>query len=365
MKGIVVCPQPRAADVGADVLGGGGTAFDAAVATAFAQMVADPFMCGLGGMGTLQFFRAEDGQSGMIDFHTRAGSLVRPDMWAADVRGRTEISGYTIFEDLRSDIGHGAIMTPGTVAGLWEAHRRLCSRPWADLVRPAAAMARDGLAVTPFVHDFWARPPMPGVADGMRRIRATEASARIFLHPEGRLWRVGEVLRNPDLAATLEALADGGADHFYRCHGRADRRRLRRQRRLRHRRRPRRLPRAQRGPGRGPLSRLPRAVEPAARQRRLADRDAAHPGAFPARFVRPRLGRPSRPGRPRHGGGPCRPRGMAGRPGLRRRPGRPPDLTSGRRNGRPHPRASSCPRSPASRPPARPIVVDAAATRSP
>lgn len=80
-------------------------------------------------MGTLEFFRAEDGQSGMIDFHTRAGSLVRPDMWAADVRGRTEISGYTIFEDLRSDIGHGAIMTPGTVAGLWEAHRRLCSRP--------------------------------------------------------------------------------------------------------------------------------------------------------------------------------------------------------------------------------------------
>lgn len=216
MKGIVVCPQPRAADVGAEILAKGGTAFDAAVATAFAQMVADPFMCGLGGMGTLQYFRAEDRSSGMIDFHTRAGSQVRPDMWAADMRGRTEISGYTIFDDLRSDIGYRAIMTPGTVAGLWETHRRLCSRPWAELVRPAAAMARDGLEVTPFVHDFWARPPMPGVADGMARIRATDASARIFLHPEGRLWRVGEVLRNPDLAATLEALAEGGADLFYR-----------------------------------------------------------------------------------------------------------------------------------------------------
>ncbi|ROQ02000.1 gamma-glutamyltranspeptidase/glutathione hydrolase [Stella humosa] len=216
MKGIVVCPQPRAADVGADVLRRGGTAFDAAIATAFAQMVADPFMCGLGGMGTLQFFRAEDGASGMIDFHTRAGSGVWPDMWTADMRGRTEVSGYTIFDDLRSDIGYRAIMTPGTVAGLWEAHRRLCSRPWAELVRPAAAMARDGLEVTPFVHDFWARPPMPGVADGLRRIRASAASASIFLHPEGRLWRVGEVLRNPDLATTLEALAEGGADLFYR-----------------------------------------------------------------------------------------------------------------------------------------------------
>ena len=51
MRGIVVCPQPRAADVGADVLRRGGTAFDAALATAFCQMLQDPFMCGLGGMG--------------------------------------------------------------------------------------------------------------------------------------------------------------------------------------------------------------------------------------------------------------------------------------------------------------------------
>jgi gamma-glutamyltranspeptidase / glutathione hydrolase len=61
MRGIVVCPQPRAADVGAQVLASGGNAFDAAIATAFAQMVADPFMCGVGGMGTLQYFRAADG----------------------------------------------------------------------------------------------------------------------------------------------------------------------------------------------------------------------------------------------------------------------------------------------------------------
>ncbi|MGE0724251.1 MAG: gamma-glutamyltransferase [Alphaproteobacteria bacterium] len=213
---MVVCPQPRAADVGAEVLGRGGTAFDAAIATAFAQMAADPFMCGLGGMGTLQYFRAADGASGMIDFHTRAGARVSPDMWAADIKGRTEISAYTIFDDLRSDIGYTAIMTPGTVAGLWEAHRKLASLPWADLIAPAAAMAREGLEVTPFVHDFWARPAMPGVADGMRRVAATEACRRIFLHPDGRLWKVGEVLRNPDLADTLDAVARGGADDFYR-----------------------------------------------------------------------------------------------------------------------------------------------------
>ncbi|MCP5156127.1 MAG: gamma-glutamyltransferase [Ectothiorhodospiraceae bacterium] len=216
MRGIVVCPQPRAADAGVAVLATGGNAFDAAIATAFAQMVADPFMCGLGGMGTLQYHRAQGGETAMIDFHTRAGSKVTADMWAADVRGRTEISGYTLFDDLRSDIGYRAIMTPGTVAGLWEVHRRLATLPWDALLEPAIHMAREGLETTPFVADFLERPPMPGVADGLRRVRATEACARIFLHPEGRLYRVGEVHRNPDLAATFEALAEGGVDAFYR-----------------------------------------------------------------------------------------------------------------------------------------------------
>src|SRR6186713_845143 len=59
MKGVVVCPQPRAADVGAAILAKGGNAFDAAVATAFSQMVNDPFMCGIGGMGTLHYYRAD------------------------------------------------------------------------------------------------------------------------------------------------------------------------------------------------------------------------------------------------------------------------------------------------------------------
>src|SRR3546814_17143911 len=59
----VGCPQPRAADVGVDILSRGGTAFDAAIATAFAQMINDPFMGGIGGMGTLHYHRAEIGRA--------------------------------------------------------------------------------------------------------------------------------------------------------------------------------------------------------------------------------------------------------------------------------------------------------------
>src|SRR5688572_31517738 len=115
MKGVVVCPQPRAADVGAAILAKGGNAFDAAVATAFSQMVNDPFMCGIGGMGTLHYYRADqkrgqttvssspgnekrglspvsglEGRSGIVDFYNRAGSKVRPDMWQHDLKGCTE-----------------------------------------------------------------------------------------------------------------------------------------------------------------------------------------------------------------------------------------------------------------------------------
>jgi len=215
MKGVVVCSQPRAADVGAEILSRGGTAFDAAVATAFAQMVADPFMCGMGGMGTLQPYRAADGRHAMIDFHTRGGSKVTPGMWAADQTGRSEISGYSFFEDDRSELGYTAVMTPGTVRGFAGFHRQYCTMDWAELLAPAIAMAREGVVVTPFYRDFLARQPMPGVPDGMKRIGRTPESARVFLNPRGQVHAVGEVLALPDMARTMERVARGGADEYY------------------------------------------------------------------------------------------------------------------------------------------------------
>ncbi|MEL0018367.1 MAG: gamma-glutamyltransferase [Rickettsiales bacterium] len=216
MKGIVVCPQPRAADIGVEILMAGGNAFDAALATAFAQMVVDPFMCGLGGMGSFQFFHAESGENGMVDFHARAGSLVTPDMWAADAKGRTEISGYTLFDDFRSELGYTAILTPGTVAGFAEVHARFCTKPLSALVAPAARLAREGTPVACFANDFLSRPMMAGVPGGLQRVSATEACKRIHLHPEGRLYKVGEIHRNPDMARTFERIAADGAEGFYR-----------------------------------------------------------------------------------------------------------------------------------------------------
>ena len=216
MKGIVVCPQPRAADAGVEILSGGGNAFDAAVATALAQMVIDPFMCGLGGMGSFQFYHADSDENGMIDFHARAGSLVSADMWAADSKGRTEVSGYTLFDDFRSELGYTSILTPGTVAGFGEVHERFCSKPLSELVAPAAELARGGYPVGCFAHNFLSRPMMAGLPGGLQRASATDECKRIHVHPEGRIYSVGEVQRNVDMARTFERIAAHGADDFYR-----------------------------------------------------------------------------------------------------------------------------------------------------
>jgi gamma-glutamyltranspeptidase/glutathione hydrolase len=215
MKGLVVCPQPRAADVGAAVLRRGGNAFDAAIATAFAQMVVDPFMCGIGGMGTLQYFDTRGAGHGMIDFHTRAGSKVTPGMWEGDLAGRSEISGYSLFDDYRSELGYTAIMTPGTVAGFAETHRRLATWDWADLLAPAARLARDGYPLAAHVRDFWERPWVEGVPDGITRLKTSPACAKIYLRAGETLPEVGEIIRNPDMADTIEALGRDGAESFY------------------------------------------------------------------------------------------------------------------------------------------------------
>lgn len=215
MKGVVVCPQPRAADVGAEILSRGGNAFDALVATAFAQMVNDPFMAGIAGMGTLTYFRAETATAGTLEFPTRAGSRATPDMWAADVLGRTEISRYSIFADFRSEIGYRSIMTPGTLAGLGTLHETACSLPWAALLAPAIEQAHRGVIVTPHARQVWLSYTQPGTPDGMRRLSATPESARVYLHPEGRFYEPGELLRLPDYARTLERLARHGWRDFY------------------------------------------------------------------------------------------------------------------------------------------------------
>jgi len=215
MRGVVACPQPWAAEVGAQVMEAGGNAFDAALATAFMQWVWDPFMCGPGGMGVAQVWHAPTRQHKVVEFNARAGSKVRPEMWAGAATSRTEVSHLFVFDDWRNELGHTSVMVPTSVAGLAEIHKRWATMPWAELLQPAIRQALAGVPVHPTMLDWFHMPTPPGQPTALQRIKATPECARIFLRKDGSLPSFGEMLPMGSMADTLDALARQGPDEFY------------------------------------------------------------------------------------------------------------------------------------------------------
>ncbi len=214
-RGIVVAPQPYAVEEGARVLKAGGNAFDAAICTAFTQMVVDPQMCGVGGFGCLTLYDARTDTAAVIDFNATAGGRATPEMWA-DIIEDEVLTGYGWrLRGNVNDIGYGAIATPGTVAGLWELHRNYATLPWADLIAPAIRYAREGWLVSPELARGMAGQGYDLVIGGLNRIGYSAESRRIYLKPDGSPYRYMERLRNPEYAQTLERIAAGGAEAFY------------------------------------------------------------------------------------------------------------------------------------------------------
>ena len=215
MPGIVVCVDPRAAEHGAHVLEAGGNAFDAAIATAFVQMVVTPFSCGVGGMVSAHLWEKETARHFIVDGLLRAGSRVTADMWAADYRGESEGRGQSLFEDYRSEIGYSSICAPGSVAALAEVHRHLGSMPWSQLLQPAIEIARNGFLFMPVTPSSLVEDPGPFQPDAITRIQATAESARLYYREAGTVPHDGVAFRNPDYAGTLERIAHAGADDLY------------------------------------------------------------------------------------------------------------------------------------------------------
>ncbi len=195
-RGMVVASDSLAAEVGRDVLRDGGSAVDAAVATAFALAVTLPAAGNIGGGGFL-VHRAADGAAAAYDFRETAPAAASPEMF---------LSGG-VYDAARHHDSHVAVGVPGTVAGLhraWADHGRL---PWRRLVEPAVSLARDGFALT---HARAAS--LAGVLPRMARYPAAVAA----FSNAGVPYAAGERFRQPDLAGTLELIAAEGPDGFYR-----------------------------------------------------------------------------------------------------------------------------------------------------
>jgi gamma-glutamyltranspeptidase / glutathione hydrolase len=192
---MVATDAPLATHVGAEVLRHGGNAVDAAVATAFALAVVFPAAGNIGGGGFLVAQMAGHPPVA-LDFREMAPAAATRDMYI----------GANGKPDDRSVTGDLAAGVPGSVAGLWEAHHRLGSRPWAELLAPAIQLADSGFTVD---SDFAASTR----ADS-DRLATFPASAALFL-PHGHPLRPGDHWRNPQLASTLRRIAARGPAGFY------------------------------------------------------------------------------------------------------------------------------------------------------
>jgi gamma-glutamyltranspeptidase / glutathione hydrolase len=194
-QGMVVSDDPIASQAGVRVLRSGGNAIDAAVATAFALAAVYPEAGNIGGGGFIVGC-FNTGTAVALDFRESAPLASAHDMYL-DAEGNLTKS---------SEVGPLSIGVPGAVAGLWEAHRKFGRLPWQQLLEPAILLAREGVVVD---HRF-ARTL---TGDSVRL--AGSAGSRNLFFPEGRPLRQGMLWKNPDLAATLERIAEKGAEGFY------------------------------------------------------------------------------------------------------------------------------------------------------
>jgi gamma-glutamyltranspeptidase/glutathione hydrolase len=195
-RGMVVCPEAKAAEIGVSVLKQGGNAVDAAVAMALALAVTYPRAGNLAGGGFL-LYRSPDGEHHALDFRETAPSALTAAMFLGpDGKPDPHKSRSTGL----------AVGVPGTVKGLLEAHARWGTRPWASLVAPAIRLAEEGTTVSAKSAAVYAEENEHLAADPAARALFTKDGAPL---PEG------SRLVQKDLAATLRTLASDKADGFY------------------------------------------------------------------------------------------------------------------------------------------------------
>jgi gamma-glutamyltranspeptidase/glutathione hydrolase len=200
MKGALAAGHPLTAEAGADVLRAGGNAVDACIAAAAVSWICESPLTGPGGGGFLLVHRAAEGRARLLDFFVampeRAAS---PDELVGLVvdYGDSQQTFYT---------GPMSVAVPGAALGLWEAHARWGSVPWAELVAPAARLAREGVVLNE-VQAFLHR-----ILDPLLRY-SLEGDA---LYGPGRALVEGERLAMPELAETLDQIAIEGAGCLYR-----------------------------------------------------------------------------------------------------------------------------------------------------
>lgn len=197
---MVVSTQYLASEVGRDILRQGGNAVDAAIATGFALAVVHPAAGNIGGGGFLVYHGA-DGEVTTFNFREKAPMAATETMML-------ESDGSISYANRHQNLLSTGV--PGTVAGLYKAHERLGSLPWAMLIQPAVRLAEEGFPFTRNLSGF-----QEDILDAAANDPIYESTKRAFLKPGGVPHQAGEPLVQSDLAETLKRIRDHGRDGFY------------------------------------------------------------------------------------------------------------------------------------------------------
>jgi gamma-glutamyltranspeptidase/glutathione hydrolase len=193
---MVASAHPLASEAGLEILRRGGNAVDAAVAVAFVLSIAEPNASGIGGGGFMIVRMAGSGEAAMIDYRETAPGRAAPEYY---YRPEVDFGAWT-------SEGPNAVGVPGLVAGAALALEQFGTMSIGEVLQPAIRLAREGLEVSAKLNGM--------ILDNLEKIQKYPAAAAIYL-PGGLPLEPGSLLKNEDLAATFEKIANGGPGVFY------------------------------------------------------------------------------------------------------------------------------------------------------
>jgi gamma-glutamyltranspeptidase/glutathione hydrolase len=194
-QGLVITQSDIASEIGFQVIRNGGNAVDAAVATALAMAVTHPTAGNIGGGGFI-VYRSAAGDATTFDFREMAPAGSHPEMWLVNGKYDSQVHHNS----------HRAVGVPGTVAGLHLAWKTHGSKPWKELVEPSVKLARDGFELSDGLARSLAR-----MVDTFKKYPASLAQ----FSKNGTAYQAGELFKQPDLARSLQRIADQGPAGFY------------------------------------------------------------------------------------------------------------------------------------------------------
>src|SRR5882724_13276746 len=194
--GIVATDEELASRAGVEILQKGGNAIDAAVATAFALAVVEPAAGNIGG-GGFMLVRLANGKTTFFDYREVAPGHATRDMYIG-ANGKLDPEASTL--------GYKSVAVPGTAAGLELALKTYGTMKLADVMTPAIRLAENGFAVSEKLEREF--------REEKKVLERFPMSRRIFLN-DGKMLKVGDTLKQPELATTLKRIAKSGAQEFY------------------------------------------------------------------------------------------------------------------------------------------------------